>query len=133
MTSSMLATAIARPTRTWARLRDLVSRYLVRRETTSSRNCVNAVSMSRRVICSGRPPFTASMLAPNVVCRSREAPELVQNDVGDRILAQLDDDAHAVAVRLVPDVGDAFDALLAHGLGDLLLQRRACSPGTGSP
>ena len=51
-----------------------------------------------------------------------EAPELVQHDVGDGIALQLDDDAHALAVALVPQVGDALDPLLAHQLGDLLDQ-----------
>ena len=50
------------------------------------------------------------------------APELVQHDVGHRIALQLDDDAHAFAVGLVPDVGDALDPLVAHLLGDLLDQ-----------
>ena len=48
-----------------ARARALVSRYFVRRVTTSSRKWQNAAIMSRSVICSGRPPFRASMLAPN--------------------------------------------------------------------
>ena len=68
--SSMLATATARPTNTCARSRDLDSRCLVRRLTTSSRKAVKAVIMSRRVSCSGRPPLIASMLAPKLVCRS---------------------------------------------------------------
>ena len=54
----------------------------------------------------------------------REAIELVQNDVGHRLALQFDDDAHAVAVALVADVGDAFDALVAHQFGDLLDHRR---------
>ena len=37
---------------------------------------------------------------------------------------QIDDDAHAVAIRLVADVGDALDRLLAHELGDALDQPR---------
>ena len=54
----------------------------------------------------------------------REAVELVQHHVGDRVALQLDDDAHAVAVGFVADVGDALDPLVAHQLGDLLLHRR---------
>ena len=68
ITSSMLATAMARPTKMWARSRALPSRNLVRRETTTSRNAMNAVSMSLRFITSGRPPSSATMLAPNEVC-----------------------------------------------------------------
>ena len=54
----------------------------------------------------------------------REAVELVQHHVGHRVALQLDDDAHAVAVGFVAQVGDALDLLLAHELGDLLDQRR---------
>ena len=68
--SSMLATATARPTNTWARSRDLASRCLMRRLTTSSRKAVKETIMSRKVSCSGRPPLIASMLAPKLVCRS---------------------------------------------------------------
>jgi len=70
ITSSMLATAIAKPTRTCARSRDLVSRCLIRRVTTSWRKAVKAEIMSFKFKLSGRPPLIASMLAPNVVCRS---------------------------------------------------------------
>jgi hypothetical protein len=40
-----------------------------------------------------------------------------------RVALQLDDDAHAVAVGFVADVGDALDALVAHQFGDLLDHR----------
>ena len=48
--------------------------------------------------------------------------EVVQHDVGNRIALQLDDDANAFAVGLVPDIRDAFDLLVAHQIGDLLDQ-----------
>jgi hypothetical protein len=70
ITSSMLATAIARPTNTWARVRDFISRCFVRRVTTSSRKAMNACRKSLRFNCSGRPPLSATMFAPNVTCRS---------------------------------------------------------------
>ena len=54
----------------------------------------------------------------------REAVELVQHHVGHGVALQLDDHAHAVAVELVANVGDAFDLLLAHQLGDPLHHRR---------
>ena len=54
----------------------------------------------------------------------REAVKLVQHHVGHGVALQLDHDAHALAVGLVADVGDAFDLLLAHQLGDLLDHRR---------
>ena len=43
---------------------------------------------------------------------------------GDLVALELDHDAHAVAVGLVAQVGDALDRLLAHQLGDLLDQPR---------
>ncbi len=54
----------------------------------------------------------------------REAIELVQHHVGHRVALQLDDDAHALAVGLVANIGDALDLLLAHQFGDLLHHRR---------
>jgi hypothetical protein len=53
----------------------------------------------------------------------RVAVELVEDDLGDRVALEFDDDAHAVAVGLVADVGNALDALVAHGLGDALHHR----------
>ena len=50
--------------------------------------------------------------------------QIVQHDVGHLAPAELDHDPHAVAVRLVPQIGDALDHLLAHQLGDLLDQPR---------
>ncbi len=50
----------------------------------------------------------------------RVAVELVEDDVGHGVALQLDDDAHAVAVALVAQVGDALDELVAHHLGDAL-------------
>src|SRR3546814_8401925 len=52
------------------------------------------------------------------------APELVEDDLGGRVALQLDDDAHALAVRFVANVGDALDALVARRLGDLLDEAR---------
>ena len=48
--------------------------------------------------------------------------ELVEDDLRVLVPLQLDDDAHAVAVRLVAEVGDPFDLLLPHQFGDLLDQ-----------
>ena len=96
----------------------------MRRPTTSSRNSVKARIMSLRLSCSGLPPISATMLAPKVDLQRREAVELVQHHVGHGVALQLDDDAHALAVGLVANVGDAFDLLLAHQLGDLLDHRR---------
>ncbi len=68
ITSSICATAMARPTSVWARSRAFASRNLVRRPTTSSRKATNAWRKSSSVIGCGRPPLSATMLAPNEVC-----------------------------------------------------------------
>ena len=49
---------------------------------------------------------------------------MIEHDVGHRVALDLDDDPHAVAVRLVAKLRDPFDALLAHEFGDLFDQRR---------
>ena len=54
----------------------------------------------------------------------REAVELVQDDIGHGVALQLDHHPHAVAIALVPDLGDALDPLVAHHLGDALVQAR---------
>ena len=54
----------------------------------------------------------------------REAIELVEDHVGIGVALQLDDDAVALAVAFVADVGNALDALVAHQLGHLLDHRR---------
>ena len=54
----------------------------------------------------------------------RMTPKLVENDVGDSVALQFDDDAHAVAIGLVAQIGDALDLLLPHQIGDALDQRR---------
>ena len=50
--------------------------------------------------------------------------EVVEDDLADLAALQVDDDAHAVAVGFVADVGDALDRLLAHQVGDALDQPR---------
>ena len=49
--------------------------------------------------------------------------EVVEHLARRRVLLALDDDAHAVAVRLVAHVGDALDLAALDELGDLLEQR----------
>ena len=51
--------------------------------------------------------------------------QLVQHHARNRIALQLDDDAHAVLVGLVAQVGDAFELLVANQVGDVLDQLRA--------
>ena len=70
ITSSMLLTAVAKPTSTCARSRALFRRCLVRREITSSRNATNDCSRSLRFMTCGRPPSSATTLAPKVDCNA---------------------------------------------------------------
>ncbi len=50
--------------------------------------------------------------------------ELVENDLGDRVVLQLDDDSHTLAVRLVSQVRDLSELLLTHEIRDLHDQLR---------
>src|SRR5579872_5271051 len=54
----------------------------------------------------------------------RKLEEVVQDDLGLFAAFNLDDDAHAVAVGFVAHVGDAFDLLVLHEIGDALDQAR---------
>ena len=48
--------------------------------------------------------------------------EVVEDHLRHLAALQLDDDAHALAIALVADVGDALDHLVVHQLGDPLDQ-----------
>src|SRR5690242_17190617 len=48
------------------------------------------------------------------------APQLVEHDLGRRIALEVDDDPDALAVGLVAYIGNALDAPVFGGLGDLL-------------
>src|ERR1035437_4022741 len=54
----------------------------------------------------------------------RELEEVVQNNLRFSAALHFDDDAHAFAVGFVAHVGDAFDLLVLHQLGDALDQAR---------
>src|SRR6185437_11903665 len=47
-----------------------------------------------------------------------------EHDIRRGVALQLDDDAHALAVALVAQVGDTLDQLLAHAFGDALHHAR---------
>ncbi len=95
----------------------------MRRLTTSSRKAVKACDHVLEIELLGPAAVDRQHVGAERRLQVGEAPELVEHHVGDGIALQLDDDAHAFAVGLVPDVGDALDALVAHELGDLLDQR----------
>ena len=50
--------------------------------------------------------------------------QVVQHDFGDFAALQLDHDAHAVAIGFVAQIGNAFERLVAHQLGDAFEQPR---------
>ena len=58
------------------------------------------------------------------VLQLRVLVELIEDDVRVRVAAQVNDDAHAAAVRLIVERRDALDLLVAHELRDLLDEAR---------
>ena len=64
------------------------------------------------------------MMMPKLRLQLRVLVEIVENDLANLAALQVDDDAHAVAIGFVANVGDALDGLLAHQLGDALDQPR---------
>jgi hypothetical protein len=55
---------------------------------------------------------------PEVHLQLRVGEQLVEHHLGDGPPAQLDDDAHAVAIGLVAQIGDAVDLAVLHQVGD---------------
>src|SRR3984957_13632509 len=102
MISSIFATAIARPTKIWARSRALLSRNLVRRATTCSRKATNTVKRVFRFTTRGRPArVERHHVGAEIGLQRREFVELVQDHLGHRVAIQFDDDAKTVAVGFV--------------------------------
>ncbi len=58
-----------------------------------------------------------------VVLKRGEFVEVVENDLRVGITAQFDNDAHAIAVAFIANVGDAFELLVIDELGNALNQR----------
>ena len=105
-----------------ARSRALASSNLARRVMTSSRKRTNASMMSRSVSSLGPAAADREHVGGEARLRRGVPPQLVEHDLGRRVALEVDDDAHALAVRFVANVGDALDALVLGGLGDLLDQ-----------
>ena len=59
-----------------------------------------------------------------VALQGRELEQVVQHHLGVGVPTQLHHDAHAIAIALIADVGDAFEFLVVDHLGDALDQRR---------
>jgi hypothetical protein len=58
------------------------------------------------------------MLMEKLDLQLGQGEQMVQHHLGHGVPLELDDDAHAVAVRLVPEVGDALQPLFLHQVGD---------------
>ena len=91
------------------------------------KHCSASFSPSSR----GRPPSSASMLTPKLICSWVKRYSWFSTTSGVASRFSSIDDAHAGAVALVAQVGDAFDLLGAHQFGDALQQGASCSPGRG--
>jgi len=70
----------------------------------------------------GWPSTSASMLRLKATCNRGVLEEVVQDTVRVGVALDLDVDTHAVAIRLVAQVGDALELLGAHQLRHLLEQ-----------
>ena len=68
----------------------------------------------------------ASRIMPNDSCICVMLEEVVQDDLRLFVALDLDDDAHAVAVAFVANVGDAVDFLVLDQLGDVLRSAATC-------
>ena len=121
-TSSRLVTAMTRPSKIWARSRALASSNLARRVITSSRKRDERLDDVAQVERLGPAAADREHVGREARLRRGVPPELVEHDVGRGVALEVDDDAHALAVRFVANVGDAFDPLVLGGLGDLLDQ-----------
>ena len=124
ITSSMLASATARPSRMWARSRALaqVVNRAARDDLAAVAQECSSISLSDeqlRLAVDERHHVDAEH---GLERRLRE--EVVEHHFGDFAALELDDDAHAVLVGLVAQVGDAVDFLVARQLGDALDQPR---------
>ena len=111
-TSSRLVTAMTRPSKRWARSRALASSNLARRVITSSRKRTKLSMMSLQVQRLGPAAADREHVGREARLGLGVAPELVEDDVGRGVALQVDDDAHALAVRFVANVGNALDALV---------------------
>ena len=121
--SSMLATAMAKPTKRCARSRARPRSNRLRRRITSSRN---RDERGQQLLQPHQPrpaDIQRQHVGAELGLHLGEPVEVVQHHLGRRIPLQFDHDAHAVAVALVPQIADALDLLGAHQFGDALDQR----------
>ena len=120
MTSSMFATAMARPHKHVGALARLAEEEL----GAAADDLLAEIDEGADQVLEVHDLGPAAVQRHDVGAEARlqrgVAVELVQHDVDDGVALDLDDDADAVAVGLVPELGDALELLLAHELADLL-------------
>ena len=128
MTSSMLSWAISRPSSRWARSWAFFRSYLVRRTMISSWKARYSSMMCRRERILGWDWFVhqGQHIDGKGGLQLGLGKQAVEHHLGVGVPLQLDDDAHTVAVGLVPDVGDALQTLVLHLVGHVLDEHRAC-------
>ena len=63
---------------------------------------------------------------PNVLRIGVRLKQLAEHLARFHVARQLDDHAHALAIRFVAQVGDAFQAAISDQLGDALDQAGSC-------
>ena len=117
--SSMLSCAISRPCTICRR-----SSAFFRSKRTAHHHVVAVIDEMLDQIAHRQHLGTAVHQRDIVHCKRslqrRILEKRVQHDAGDGVVFENDDDAKAVAVRFVVDVGDALDLLLVDHVGDLL-------------
>ncbi len=72
----------------------------------------------------GPPPVQGQHVAAKICLHRGEAEQLVQNHFRRGVALQFHYDPHAVAVRFVLNVGDAFNLFIARGFRDFVDHRR---------
>ncbi len=115
---------MARPTSTWARSRACLSSYLDAPRQDLGAEADEGLEELLEAHQSRPAAVQRQRVDAERGLQRREAVKLVQHDVGHGVALQLDHQPHAVAIALVADLGDALDPLVAHHLGDPLVQAR---------
>ena len=124
MTASRLSSAILRPSRMWARSRAFWRSNSVRRRMTSRRQSMWCwrIELERQRLWLAVDERDDVGVEGQLERRVLE--QVVEHLARVRVALALDDHAHAVAVGLVPQVGDAVELAALDQLRDLLHQRR---------
>ena len=124
MTSSRLSSAILRPSRMWARSRAFWRSYSVRLTMTSRRQSIWCWRIGLRRQRLWLPVDERDDVGVEGHLERGVLEQVVEHLVRVGVPLALDDDAHAVAVGLITQVGDAVDLAALDQVGDLLQQGR---------